>query len=201
MRVGAVVAAGLVAVAVGLALALFDTAPRQAGTNYVPEAAEALTLAGRDATHCQPDQVIPGDAAALRILIGTAERPSPELSVTVRAGGETISRGTLPAGRPEGSVVIPIEPVDDAVVPAEVCIRARSPDERRTVLFGGTAQVRLEWLREGDESWIDLFGTVAHRFGLGKPFVSGGWVLLLAAALLAFAWLMALRLALRELGR
>jgi hypothetical protein len=201
MRIGAVLAAGLVAVAVGLALVLIDTAPRQAGTNYVPEAAEALTLAGRDATHCQPDQVIPADAAALRILIGTAGRPSPELSVTVRAGGETITRGTLPAGQPEGRVIIPVEPVAEDVVPAEVCIRARSPGERRTVLYGGTAQVRLEWLREGEESWIDLLGTVAHRFGLGKPFLSGGWVLLLAAGLLALAWILSLRLALRELGR
>jgi hypothetical protein len=202
MRIGAVFAAGLFVVAVGLALVLLDSEPRQAGTNYVAEAAEVVTLGGRDATHCQGGQVIPGDAAVLRLLIGTYERPSPELSVRVRAGGETITEGTLPAGQPEGRVVIPIDPVDDVRPDAEVCIEARSPEKRRrTVLYGSAGQVRLEWLRDGDESWLDLIGTVAHRFGLGKPFLAGGWVLLLAAGLLALAWVLALRVALRELGR
>jgi hypothetical protein len=202
MRIGAVLAVGLAAVAVGLALVLLDSAPRQAGTNYVPEVGEAFTLDGPRDTHCQNGQVIPGDSAALRLLVGTNERPSPELGVTVRAGGETIATGRLPGGPPDGRLVIPIDPVEDVRPDAEVCIEARSPEESsRTVLYGTSGQVRLEWLREGDESWLELLGTVAHRFGLGKPFVSGGWVLLLTALLLAFAWVLALRLVLRELSR
>jgi hypothetical protein len=202
MRIGAVLAAGLVAVAVGLGLVLLDSKPRQAGTNYVPEVAEALTLRGGDAEHCQDGEVIPADTAALRLLIGTFERPSPELRVTVREGGEVISAGSLAAGQPDGRVTIPIERVADLHAGADVCIEARSPDEdRRTVLYGMPGRAHLEWLRAGDESWFDLVGTVAHRFGLGKPFVSGGWVLLLAAGLLALAWFLGLRLVLRELSR
>jgi hypothetical protein len=202
MRLGAVLAVGLAAVAVGLALVLLDSEPRQAGTNYVPEVGEALALEGRNDTHCQAGQVIPGDTAALRLLLGTSERPSPDLRVTVRAGDETIATGRLPRGQPDGRLVIPIDAVEDVRPDAEVCIEARSPEKlSRTVLYGTSGQVRLEWLREGDESWLELFGTVAHRFGLGKPFVSGGWVLLLTALLLAFAWVLALRLVLRELSR
>jgi len=202
MRIGAVLAVGLAAVAVSLALVLLDSEPHQAGTNYVPEVGEALALEGRNDTHCQAGQVIPGDAAALRLLLGTSERPSPELRVTVRAGGETIATGRLPGGQRNGRVVIPISPVEDVRPNAEVCIEARSPGEpHRTVLYGTSGQVRLEWLREGDESWLELLGTVAHRFGLGKPFVSGGWVLGLTGALLALAWVLALRLMWRELSR
>jgi hypothetical protein len=202
MRIGAVLAAGLAAVAVALALVLLDSEQRQAGTNYVPDAGTAVTLGGPTPAHCQAGQVIPGDAAAVRLTIGTAGRPSPELRVTVLAGGETISEGRLAAGQAEGRVVIPIDAVDDVRPDAEVCIEARSGDaRRRTVLTGVPGQVRLEWLREDDESWLALLTTVAHRFGLGKPFVSGGWVLGLAAVLLALAWALALRLMLRELNR
>jgi hypothetical protein len=202
MRIGAVLAAGLVVVAVGLALVLLDSEPRQAGSNYIPEAAEALTLAGRNASSCQADQVIPADAAALRLLVGTYERPTPEFRVSVRAEGDAIAAGRLPAGRPEGHVVVPIEPVDETRANVDVCVEARAGrSDRRTVLYGTPNQIRLEWLRQGDESWLELLPTVAHRFGLGKPFVSGAWVLGLAAVLLGLAWVLALRLALRELGR
>jgi hypothetical protein len=201
MRVGAVLAAALVAVAVGLAIVLLDTAPRQAGTNSVPESGEALTIEG-SGSHCQGDQVIPADAASLRLLLGTFERPTPELDVSVRARGETISSGRLPAGGREGRVVIPIEPVAALHDHAEVCIEVRAPGEgRRIVLYGVPGQVRFEWLRAGEESWLELLPTVAHRFGLGKPFLSGAWVLGLAAALLAAAWAVALRTTVRELRR
>jgi hypothetical protein len=201
MRIGAVLAAGLVTIAAGLALVLLDSKPRQAGTNYVPEAAEAVTLDRANDTHCQDGQLVPGDAAALRLLIGTDERLSPELGVTVRAGGATITTGRL-RRRPPGRVVVPIDPVDDAQLDAEVCIEARRlQKDSRAVLYGSPGRVRLEWLREDDESWFELLGTVAHRFGLGKPFVSGAWVLALAFVLLALIWFLALRLVLRELSR
>ena len=78
----------------------------------------------------------------------------------------------------------------------------RAPAEgRRTVLYGMPGQVRFEWLRAGEESWLELLPTVAHRFGLGKPFLSGAWVLGLAAVLLAAAWAVALRTTVRELRR
>jgi len=200
MRLGAVVAAACVAIAAGLALVLLDSEPRQAGSNYVDETGEVVTIEG-NGTHCQTAEVVPADAANLRLLVGTFERPTPEIGVSVADGGETISTGELAEGGREGHVHIPIEPVEETQA-AEVCIQVSgTADSRRMVLYGSNGRVRLEWLREGDESWLGLIPTVAHRFGLGKPFVSGAWVLGLAAVLLALAWTLALRLTLRELRR
>ena len=98
MRVGAVLAAGRGGCRGRPRLVLLDTAPRQAGTNSVPESGEALTIEG-NGSHCQGDQVIPADAASLRLLLGTFERPTPELDVSVRARGETIASGSAAGGR------------------------------------------------------------------------------------------------------
>ena len=81
MRIGAVVAAGLVTVAVALVLVLLDLGQRQAGSNYVPELSQAVTIKGTG-SHCQGGQLIPADAASLRLLVGTYENPTPKLSVS-----------------------------------------------------------------------------------------------------------------------
>ena len=198
MRIGAVVAAGLVTVAVALVLVLLDSGQRQAGSNYVPELSQAVTIKSTG-SHCQGGQLIPADAASLRLLVGTYENPTPKLSVTVRAGGKAIAAGTLPAGRTEGHLTIPIDPVDEPREDATVCVDVKGAAERRTVFYGTLGQLRFEWLRDGSETWLELLPTVAHRFGLGKPFVSGSWVLALAALLLGLAWAAALRLLMRDL--
>jgi hypothetical protein len=199
MRIGAVLAAGLVAVASGLALVLLQADTRQAGSNYVPEHAQVLTISGAG-SHCQAGQLVPAEAAFLRLLIGTFGEPTPELGVSVRSGGQAVASTRLPAGRSEGHVLLPVGPFDERHENAEVCISVRGVgDDRRSVLYGALGQVRLEWLRAGRESWLDILPTVAHRFGLGKPFLSGSWAIGLAAGLLAFAWLLALRLVVKEM--
>lgn len=194
----AVAVAGGVAVLVVLALVLGDSERRQAGSNYVPEFAEALTLTGTE-EHCQGRQVVPKDAAALRLLIGTYGRPSPTLRVRVRADGSPVSRGELPAGGPEGHVVVGVTPVDRTISGAIVCVSVQAPKSRRTVLYGTLGEVRFEWLREGRESWFELLPTVVHRFALGRANPIGGWLLPFAALLLALSGALALRLMLREL--
>jgi hypothetical protein len=201
MRIGAALAAGLVAIAAALVLVLADSKPRQAGSNYVLEAGPVLTLKG-SGSRCQEQQVIPADSAALRLLVGTYGEPMPAVRVSARAGGRAIAAGRLPAGGEEGHVRIPIDRVGRLVDDAEVCVAIRAPDRsRRTVLYGSGDQVRFEWLRPDSESWFELVPTVAHRFGLAKPFVSGAWVLVLAGLLLAAAWVLGLRLVVRELSR
>jgi len=201
MRINAVLAAGLVVIAVGLVVVLLGSERRQAGTNYVPEIAEVVTVEGTG-THCQAGQIIPADAALLRLLIGTFGEPAPELAVSVREGGEAVAAADLPAGRTEGHLLIPVGPFEERRDDVEVCVEVRgAAGDRRTVLYGTLGKVRFEWLREGRESWFELIPTVAHRFGLGKPFLSGPWVLWLAAALLVLAWVLALRLVVREVGR
>jgi hypothetical protein len=198
-RIGAVVAVAVVVVAAGLAVALADSKPRQSGSNYVPEAGPVATVRG-NGTRCQPGQTIPADTGALRLLVGTYGRPVPGLRATVKRGGRTISSGTF-AGGPEGHVSIPMQRVARRVDGATVCIGVMAPPGTRTVLYGGSGLVRLEWLRPGSESWFGISGTVAHRFGLGRGFFGGAWVLALVAMLLAGTWVVALRLTLGELRR
>jgi hypothetical protein len=201
MRTGAALAAGLVAIAVAVALVLADSKPRQAGSNYVHEAGPVVELKG-SGSRCEEHQVIPADTGALRLLVGTYHRPMPEVRVSVRSGGGAIASGTLPAGGREGHVRIPVDRVGRLVDDAEVCVAIRAADRRRqTVLYGSGDQLRFEWLRPESESWFELVPTLAHRFGLAKPFLSGAWVLALAGLLLAAAWALALRLVVRELGR
>jgi hypothetical protein len=197
-RIGAVVAVVAVVVAVGVAVALGDSKPRQSGSNYVSEAGPVTTVKGT-ATRCQPGQTVPADTGALRLLVGTYGRQVPILRVTVKSGGRTISSGTL-AGGPQRHVSVPIEHVGQRVEGATVCLRVVAPTGTRTVLYGANGLVRLEWLRPGSESWFGLLPTVDHRFGLGRGFFGGAWVLALAALLLAGAWALAVRLTLRELS-
>ena len=108
-----------------------------------------------------------------------------------------MSRGRLPAGEREGRVVIPIDPIDETVPGARVCIRTGPGG--RTVLYGRGGDVRLAWLRPGSESRLAMLPTVAHRFGLAKLNPFGPWLLAVVALVMVLAWFLALRLVVREL--
>lgn len=196
MRVKAVLGTGL-AVLAGLVLVLLlGQAERRSGSNYVPEYGPVTELRGA-ARHCEHEELVPGDSGALNLLVGTHGRPTPDLAVTVTAQGRgLVSRGRLPSGEREGRVVIPIDPIDETVPGARVCIRT-GPGVR-TVLYGRGGKVRLAWLRPGSESRLAMLSTVAHRFGLAKLNPFGPWLLAVVVLVMALAWFLALRLVVRE---
>lgn len=200
MRIPLVLGAGVLAVLVAVGVVLAGSGQRQAGSNYVPEFGQALTIKG-PGERCQAGQIIPGDTAALRLLLGTFNRPGPPLEVTVRADGKLLTSGRLPASRtpPTEHVVVPLEPVEQTTPNATVCVTVRAEEDRRTVLYGTLGQVRFEWLRDGRESWVELLPTVLHRFALGKANPVGLWLLPVAALLLLLSIGVALSLAAREL--
>ena len=200
MRIPLVLGAGLVAALVAVGLVLSDSAQRQAGSNYVPERERARTIEGAGG-YCQRDQDIPADTAALRLLLGTFEGPRPAVDVVVRAAGRRLTSGRIPADPvpPTEHQVVPLEPVARSTPNAIVCLRVRAGKGRRTVLYGTLGQVRFEWLRAGQESWIELLPTIVHRFALGKANPVGAWLLAVALVLLALATGAALRVAAREL--
>jgi hypothetical protein len=199
MAVRLVLAAGLVLLLTALGVTLAQSAPRAAGSNHVPEIEEAVKLKRKGGRHCQDGETIPGNAAALRLLIGTYGRPVPEMSVSARRpGGERVTAGERSAGGREGRVDIPVERVENSASGVRVCVRVGGPG--RSVLYGAGGRVRLEWMRPGSESWFALAPTVAHRFGLGRASVAGSLLLPFAALLLLAAWAAAVRLVLREVG-
>src|SRR5688572_24999688 len=121
MSVRAVVAIGVVALIVSVAILLAQSAPRQAGTNSIVEAGQVAELRGDD-TLCQPGETVPKDAAGLRVLVGTYGRAVPALSVTARGDdGRLLTAGRRPAGGREGHVVIPLRRVEETTPGARVC--------------------------------------------------------------------------------
>src|SRR4051812_29339494 len=149
MRVKVVLGAGLAVVAALVLVLLLDQDTRRAGSNYVPEWAPAAQLTG-GRPHCESSQLIPGDTGALNLAIGTYGRPTPRVDVTVRSSdGALVTRGTMPAGRREGRLLIPVKRVTDTVEGATVCIRPAAGG--RTVLYGRGDNVRLAWVRKGSE--------------------------------------------------
>jgi hypothetical protein len=198
VSVRAVVAGGFALLLVALAVTLLQSAPRSAGSNYVGELEEVTELRGA-ARQCQDGEGVPGDAGALRLLIGTYGRPAPDLRVVVSRGGETVTSGSLSGGGREGHVDIPIRGLEDDVSGARVCVVVGGGG--RTVLYGAAGRLHLEWLRAGSESWLELVPTIADRLALGRWNPFGSLLLPVVALLLAGAWIAAARLVLREVGR
>jgi hypothetical protein len=198
MTVGRVVALGVAALLVALAVTLAGSDERQAGANSIREVFPVAELPD-GGVHCQGGETIPKDAGTVRVLIGTFGRPAPEITVIVRGGdGTPVTRGRRPAGGREGHVDIPLRRVERTAAGAQVCIEVDGVP--RAVLYGEGASARLDWLRPGSESWYALIPTVAHRFALGKASLFGSlWLLVVAAVVLA-ACALAVRLLLRELG-
>jgi hypothetical protein len=196
VRVAAAVAAGSLLLIAALGLVLTDSKPRQSGSNYVQEVGPAADFDG-SGVRCQRDTPLAADTDRVRILLGTGGKPTPEVEVTATSEGRRLMAGTLPAGKPQGHVVVPLRPVNRVARTARVCVRVRG--DGRTLLFGSHGLVRLEWLRPGSESWLDRLSTVARRFGYAKANAFGAWLLPIAGLVLLLAWLLAGRLLLREL--
>jgi hypothetical protein len=198
VSVRAVLAAGFVLLAVALVVTLGHSAPRSAGSNGVAQLEEVATVRGID-RRCQDGEVVPRDAAALRLLVGTYGRPAPGLRVSVRGpAGETVTKGFRPPGGREGTVDVPVARVKRTSGGNRVCITVFG--EPRIVLYGSGGRLHLEWMRPGSGSWFSLLPTIAHRFGLAKANPFGSLLLPLAALILLAAWAAAARLVLREVG-
>jgi hypothetical protein len=192
----AVSLAAAVALLVALALVLTDSKPRQSGSNYVPEVAEVAHIHG-DGERCQKGVLLPADTAQVRVLLGTYGKPAPAVTVDARVKGRLVTTGTLPAGGPQGHVDVPLRLVRNTTPGARVCVRLNGTGT--TVLYGASRKVRLEWLRPGRDSWLDVLPVVARRFGYAKANPFGSALMWLAGLLLLVAWAMAGRLVAREL--
>ena len=197
MRLAAAVAAGAVALLAVLALVLTDSKPRQSGSNYVAELEPVAEVEG-EGRRCQRGVVLPPDTSSVRLLLGTYGRPAPTVAVRATDGARTVTSGTLPGGGREGHVTVPLTPaIESETSASRVCVRVEGSGP--TVLYGSGGTVRLEWLRPGSGSWLDLLPVVARRFGYAKANPFGSGLLVAAGLLLLLAWVAAGRLLLREL--
>jgi hypothetical protein len=176
-----------------LVVALSDRDVHLAGTNNVFDRFPVADLRPGDEL-CEQFETVPADAAVVRFSAepGTA---GAALAVRVLGEGRLVSSGARPGGWEGWSVDIPIDQVPRTVSRAQVCVMNRG-DSALTLRGYGIdparlgfrlrgeqvdQQVRIAYVRAEPESWWAMAGVVAHRMGLGRGELFGGWV--------AFAWL------------
>ncbi|MEX2195789.1 MAG: hypothetical protein WD844_10935 [Thermoleophilaceae bacterium] len=212
MTLARVTAGAAVAVLiVGVALALPSGEPRLAGTNDLRAFHPILLPA--ESTLCQGPELVPADSARLRVFTSGTHGAGPPLDVELRDGGRVLGSGRAAEGYGDGGVVSEIGRIEDTRVVEEVCVENLAdrpvalsgqpvPSDQVAQVNGRPeeARVRLEWVRSGSESWLDLAPAVLHRFGLGKADWLGSWTLFLAVLLVLLTWIAGLRLVLRRDG-
>lgn len=209
-RLAAIVAAaGLLALAVGIGAAVAHTEPRMAGSNLMPFHGAIEVPPG--STICQSGEIVFADAARLRVYAPTGP-PYPPLAAEVTRDGRLLANGNTPGGWVDATAEIPLRPHIERTFNADsVCVENQgeepvrlggetTPEPLDSVTTDGepvAGRLRLEYLRAGDESWVDLLPAVVHRFGLGKGGAVGDWTLPAAALLLLATCALAVRLAVR----
>jgi hypothetical protein len=155
-------------------------------------------ISGNGTTVCQNAELVPDDAAAVRIFVGTYQRPGARIDVRASIAGNVIARGALLPGWPQGAVTIPIRRVAPGNAGAHVCFRFGHGPRTRIIGTKGAApftefdgrgaggRMRIVYLRAGEESLAGLAvdGVIARRYGYGAPDLLGGWTVWLIALLL-----------------
>jgi hypothetical protein len=215
VRVLLAIGLGFVAVLATLFVVLSKSDERLAGTNAQVAVSGNHVLVPPRGRLCQPEG-IPVDTAALRVYAGTPAELAGPLDVEVRKNGRVLTRGgygRLGDGQVAKARLTP--PLDREVPNARICFRNRGG--KKLFLAGNLTPVkfsganpygatfpdepRVDYVREGSESWWSIAAVVSERFGLSKTTFFGSWTLWAVIALIAAAWLGATTLLLRHLPR
>jgi hypothetical protein len=164
---------------------------------------------------CQTNEVLPAGVSAIRF--GQGGYIAAPISLKVLSGSRVVAQGSRGPVWTGTSVTVPVKPLASAVAPVTLCAKIGPTSE--LVFFRGIAasgrraafyttgervgttvggRIGVEYLTSSNRSWWSRILFVARHMGLGHA-LSGTWVVLLIAALMALAGLLALRIALREL--
>ncbi len=204
-------AAGLVAIAVAVAITLSRAPLRVAKGRSVPPE-KVLVETTTDGGACQYNELMPRDTSAIRLGLFSAS--SPAVTVKVFAGSRLITSGALAAGWAGEGATVPVAKISRSVSPVEVCFhldsvtgdtemlgRAVRPAEA-TVARGRRlpGRISIEYLQPGHSSWWSLAGSVARRLGLGRA-ASGIWNALLVMVLVVMVLALSSWLVARDLCR
>jgi hypothetical protein len=211
MRVRAAIALGLVLVIGLLVVVLSRSEQRLSSSNaQVPFSGVDVPIPGRSEV-CQPEG-IGADTSALRVFVGTDAELAGPLGVSIRRGGRTVSRGNfgyVVDGAPARAELTP--PMVSETSPVDVCFRNRGKREIRLAgdrtLPKGPAnpwgfvyadEPRIDYLRSGSESWWEIAGVVADRFGRSKTTFFGSWTMWAVFGLVGGTWALGIALLLRR---
>jgi hypothetical protein len=191
-------AVGLVLSAVALAVVLSRSPEVIAGTNAIGALPQPLRSVPGSGSACQADEALPAGTSAITLSLEATA--GPRVAVGVLSGDRVIAHGESASGWTGAAVTIPVTPVRHVVRDTTVCFSFSGANERVSFLGARTSTARaatsgdsalpgrigIEYLRSGSSSWWSLAHAIARRMGLGRAW-SGGWVVLLVAALMACA--------------
>ncbi len=193
-------AMALVAIGVTLAAVLLQKDQRRSGTDLTPNGAHVAGLHAHQQT-CQGEELLPADTSALRVTIGTYDKPGPPIELTVTGPhGEDLTSGRLGAGWRQGLVQIPVRHVSDATQGAQICLHDEGPgpitvagavpDPGFHMQVGNSTiegRLRYDFMRPGRESWLSLLPTIVHRSTFAKAGLIRHWAWAAAALLMLLA--------------
>jgi hypothetical protein len=192
-----------------VAVTLTNSPPRVVAAGPTPTT--SLGSIRNDVENCQSHEALPAGVSAIRISLGAYY--GARVKVTVASGSRILTEGTRGPDWTGTSVTVPVTPLDHATSDVTLCVAVgpnsesifylgnETSEQDATVALGlGALSGRLtvEYLAAGRGSWWTRILSVARHMGLGHA-LSGTWVVLLIAALMAAVGLLAVRVTLREL--
>jgi hypothetical protein len=165
---------------------------------------------------------VPGGTRALRIFVTAVKPPDGPVDVTVARPGRlgvpprVVASARLPFGLRKLSTNAPLRPaVRRDLSDAQVCLYNRGRQAvaaagNLTPILGSGAnphgdrlpdEARVDYMRQGKESWWSVSSAVADRFGLMQTSFFGAWTMWAMFAALAGLWAATIVLLVRTLGR
>ncbi len=186
----------------------------QAPTRVVrtsPHGVEVVTAGVGDTAVCQSGEVLPAGVSAIRIWLEADI--GPPVRVRVYSRGRLLTEGRRGAGWTASAVTVPVAALSRTASNIKVCFAAK-PNSERLQLYGINTPARdaatttkghplagrmtIEYMAPGSGSWFSRAFVLARHMGIGRA-VSGTWLALLVATLMAGVLVVAARTAWREL--
>jgi hypothetical protein len=160
---------------------------------------------------CQANEVLPAAVSAIRLSLVAFY--GSRVRVMVSSGSRLLTEGRRGPEWTGGSVTVPVAPLNLLASHVKLCVElgpnsepidftgVKTSARDSAVWRGGQplgGRVGVEYLAAGRGSWWSRILPVARHMGIGHA-LSGTWVALLTAVLVAALGLLAMRLILREL--
>jgi len=193
VRVAIALAAGLLTIAVGVALTLARR-PLVLVAENLPQTHHTLIMARHSAGACQAGEVLPAGTSAVRL--GLTTDIGSRVGVKVLADSRVIAEGTQRPGWRGASVTVALPPRPRTLAPVTVCFALTDLNSAIRMLGLATGahvaaraegkalpgRMHVEYLRPGPRSWWSMLSSVSWRLGLGRA-ASGTWYALLLLTL------------------
>jgi hypothetical protein len=179
-----------------------------------------LTFTTGDIAVCQANEVLPRGASAIRLSLVAGYGLN--LRLMAYRGSQVLTQGKRGADWTSNTVTVPVKPVDRTVAGVRLCFAlgpnsepvyvagTATPAREAALVVSGLAlptasagsrlsgRVGVEYLASARGSWWSRILSVARHIGIGHV-MSGTWVALLLAALMAAVGVLAVQITLWEL--